>query len=133
MADEDSPALQAKRHVEKLLVEPLHADEPTSLFRGFSRRAPKIDRRVVMSADAPVHVDVQGRSYFAFRTEKGLQNWEPTWKKEAEGCIYPETGRIFVKREGYERLGWLSAEVLFGKPASPVKGVCEERPVEKRS
>jgi hypothetical protein len=133
MADEESPALQAKRRVEKQLVEPLHADEAPSLFRGFSRRAPKIDRRVIMSADAPLRVDSQGRSFFSFHTENGLQIGKPTWQKEAEGCIYPETGRIFVKREGYERLGWSSAEVLFGKASSPVKGVCEERPVEKRS
>ncbi len=129
----------AKAHIERDLVAPLTVNEQRR-SRMTRARQPALARRVRMLTTSPSK-DSSGRAFFGFAvdaryganpmsTEKPSaaerQAWatneEQQWQKDAiTGCLYPESGDVFVNRGG----AWFRGALLLGKKEKrPSEGVC---------
>lgn len=113
---DESVTSQVENRVRERLLKPLAAKENER--SKFSRaRLPPSERRVRVT-QAKTTTDPSGGEYLAFAVDV---KWGTTWhENDIVGCAYPKTGTLFVKR-GEE---FRSADILLGKSADPVAGVC---------
>lgn len=98
------PADEAVAQVHRLFLEPLIArDAQTSRFSRAAR--PPTQRRLRSQGDAP-RTDATGALFYAFAIDHRASGG--AWQHDAEvGCIYPDTGEIYVARGGvYLSSGW---------------------------
>lgn len=107
--------------VNKKLVAPLaRRDEERSQF---SRAwMPPQSRRV--TASAGIHVDGSGKRFVEFTMEAARKvKPSPKWRKEAAGCVYVDTGDVYIRRHE----AWAPAAALLGKKVKrPNEPVCQE-------
>ncbi|HCU24590.1 MAG TPA: hypothetical protein DF383_06195 [Deltaproteobacteria bacterium] len=94
----------------------------------FSRASlPASERRVRILENAP-QTDAKGNAFLPFAIDE-RQIWskaaQESWTKDAiTGCVYPEAGKIFVKRKEV----YYSYEMLLGlKTAATPAEVCRAR------
>jgi hypothetical protein len=115
-ADEPTLAQWAQRRVEDGLVKPLDAKHD----RIPSRALPPPRARRVRVTQSTLSTDKSGRSFVPFSVDVkyGSSEWS---KDDIVGCVYRETGELFVKKGDAYR----PAEFLLGKNVKPVPGVCE--------
>lgn len=122
LASADEPSITwAKHRVDVGLVKPIAAREKGGSFsRG--RPPPRVSR--VRTPD-PEQTDPSKRVFasFAIDVRWGGSEWH---ENDVTGCVYKETGKIFVKIGDEYR----PAEYLLGKNVDAVKGVCEAAPPE---
>lgn len=102
------------------LLEPL-AEHEAKVSRFSRARLPPRERRVRVTQTTAV-LDKAGHAFVAFAVDV---RWGEQWHdNDIVGCAYPKTGALFVKRgEEYQ-----PAEILVGKPADAVAGVCQAAP-----
>ncbi|HVU04963.1 MAG TPA: hypothetical protein VHE30_24600 [Polyangiaceae bacterium] len=113
---DDSLASRVRDRVQSRLVTPLAQQESTRFSRG--RPAPR-ERRVRVT-DVAALVDGKGRSFLRFAVDVRFGSGD--WREgDIDGCMYPESGAIYVKRGSEYR----PAEFLLGKDLPAVTGVCE--------
>lgn len=111
-SSEAAPPPSVVDQIHASLVEPLRAQEAER--SQFSRAArPPSERRVRLMQQAP-SVDGTGAQFYAFAID---QRWSSSvgaaWTPDAVvGCIYPATGRVFVRQEGT----WMASSWLLGEP-----------------
>jgi hypothetical protein len=114
-ADEPSLVGWVHRRVETGLVKPLAEKEE----HRFSRARPAPRERRVRAIQASVAVDKSGRPFVPFAIDVRFgSEWH---KDDVIGCVYRESGDLFVKRGDAYR----PAAFLLGKNVDPVAGVCE--------
>lgn len=122
LASADEPSITwAKHRVDLGLVKPIAAREKGGTFsRG--RPPPRVSR--VRTPD-PEQTDPSKRVFasFAIDVRWGGSEWH---ENDVVGCVYKDTGKIFVKIGDEYRPG----EYLLGKDVEAVKGVCEAAPRE---
>lgn len=125
IASATPPASEAEAVLSEDLLKPLKVvDEHQARM---SRALLPPQARRVRILDAQPHKDGEGREFVAFtmdiRSGLGKKDDERAWRKDVfQGCVYPATREIFVKRgEGYR-----AARILLGKKteAAP-KHVCQ--------
>jgi hypothetical protein len=131
-ASETPPTVSAASAVQKRIVEPL-ADKENHQSR-FSRVLMPPQVRRVRILDWVPTADAQGARFLTFAIDArfGLRaketDSEEGWRKDAiTGCVYPDTGEVFVRRgETY-----YPAAMLLGKTtkAAPDR-VCRSAPAQ---
>jgi hypothetical protein len=105
-----------QRRVEDRLLKPL-AEKEKETSRFSRARLPPRARRVRVT-QATSTLDASGREYVPFAVDVRFgEEWR---ENDLVGCAYPKTGALFVKRGDEYR----PAEILLGKSADPVPGVC---------
>lgn len=107
----------AQKRIETSLLKPLaERDEQRAMFSR-ARVAPKERRVRVTQANAST--DANEKPFFAFAIDSRFRG---AWREADQiGCVYPETGEIFVKMGDTFR----SADALLGKKTQPgAAGVC---------
>jgi hypothetical protein len=115
-AGEPSVAVQTQRRVETGLLKPLATYE--SEQSRFSRaRLPPAERRVRVLDPAP-NADKAGRPFVSFAVD--VRYGSEWYDNDIVGCVYPASGKIFVKRGDAFR----PAELLYGKKGDVVADVC---------
>ncbi len=114
-ADEPSLADWTQRRVEDGLVKPLAKSEDSR----FSRARPPPRERRVRVTEATLTRDKGGRAFVGFAIDVRFGS---EWRRDdIVGCVYRESGDIFVKRGDAYR----PAAFLLGKNVEPVAGVCQ--------
>lgn len=107
----------AKQRVREGLVVPLTQQE--SGRSKFSRGAQPAQERRVRVLQATLAKDSNGRAFASYEIDARYgEDWESAY---VVGCVYRQTGKIYVKR-GDE---YVPAEYLLGKDVEAVAGVCE--------
>ena len=119
--------------VEKQLIGPLAKKEAKR--SRFSRAyQPPVARRVRVT-DEKALTDSKGAEFMGFAVdvkhgalddlladEDGEARPEETWSKNAiVGCVYPDSGEVFIKRGGK----YVGASLLLGKKSSAPEHVCQ--------
>jgi hypothetical protein len=118
LASADDPALVtwAQQRVEAGLVKPLAA-RPSNRF---SRVRPRPHQSRVRITQVTLSRDTQGREFvpFAIDVRFGSEEWR---QNDTVGCVYRRSGALYVLLND----SYYSATLLLGKPAEPVRGVCQ--------
>lgn len=106
----------AQRTVERSVLSPLKASEQ---HRAMFSRAKVVPReRQARLTSTLTSTDASGRAFLPFTVEA---RWGGDWKRDFEGCVYPATDEVFVKKGDSFR----PASFLTGKKSDAVTGVCE--------
>lgn len=121
-ADEPSVKAWAEQRVRAGLLEPLaeRGDGPR-----FSRAAPIPRERRLRVVSNTLSKDKKGGSFASYEVDV---RYGKEWRLDIVGCVYKETGQIFVKRGDEYR----PAEFLLGADVRPVSGVCVAQATEKQ-
>ncbi len=126
LASADEPSIKewAYRRVQDGLLSPLVEKENER--SKFSRvRQVSRERRLLIVTSA-LSNDTKGRGFVRFETEARFGD---DWQSELSGCVYRQSGSIFVRRGDEYR----PAAYLLGKNVPAVPGVCEVAPSRDRS
>ena len=100
------------------LVKPLAAREKSGFF---SRERPPPHQSRVRTPD-PEQTDPSKRVFASFAIDVRFGN--DTWREDVVGCVYKDSGKIFVKLGDDYR----PAAILLGRSADVVTGVCVTAP-----
>ena len=115
LASADEPSITwAKHRVDEGLVKPLAAREKSGFF---SRERPPPHQSRVRTPD-PEQTDPSKRVFASFAIDVRFGN--DAWREDVVGCVYKDTGKIFVKLGDEYR----PAAILLGKNVDAVSGVC---------
>lgn len=109
--------VSAEKRLENALIKPLAArDEERAMFSR-ARVAP-MERRVRVTQQN-ASTDANEKTFFAFAIDSRFRG---AWREADQvGCIYPESGAVFVKMGATYRSG----DALLGKKSQPAPaGVC---------
>lgn len=117
--------------VQNGLLKPLAAKEAKRTSFGRGERPAQARRVRVLDAEPKKDTAGKGFVTFAIDARHGIfsdaEKEEFSWRKDVmTGCVYPESGEIFVKRG--ERFA--PAAVLLGKKVSPNAQACQAQSEE---
>jgi hypothetical protein len=96
VAHASDPAASARTTVEKVLTEPLAQQEARR--SRYSRAAIAPRTRTVRVLDERAHRDLRGAEFFVFSIDERRGFRAVLHKDAVTGCIYPDSGDVFVAR-----------------------------------
>lgn len=125
VAHASDPVASATMTVEKVLTVPLAKQEATR--SRYSRAAIAPRTRTVRVLDQRPHQDLKGAEFFAFSIDE-QRGYRAVLRKDAvTGCIYPNSGEVFVTRGDSH----YPAGLLLGKTSKKAEAhVCVESKVQ---
>jgi hypothetical protein len=125
VAHASDPAASARTTVEKALTEPLAQQEAKRSRYSRAAIAPRV--RTVRVLDERAHRDLRGAEFFAFSIDERRGFRAALHKDAVRGCVYPNSGGVFVARGDSH----YPAGLLLGKTSNKAEAhVCVESKVQ---